>query len=230
MSSPNFPGYYSNNLHTIQTIQAKEGLILSLEFTAFDVEFHPACSFDHLTITDGDGTVLMERGCSSNTDSNLVIGGQSLNSSLPATIKSRSNIVNLIFVTNGDGSKTGWNVRWGAVTQGKCKTSQKMQKLSLKCLKDVIDKFTYQAVLDSLNCYHHILSGCSIASPGSSCTDLEVEECKYEYIGGDHCCCGQCSNSSWLNLACVLDSTTGDRIWQLTQVLCPTHGCGSEGE
>ena len=72
------------------------------------------------------------------------------------------------------------------------------------------------------------LSECSLASPGSPCTNLEAEDCKYEHIG-DHCCCGQCSDSPWLSLACVLDSTTGAGTWQPI-ALCPAGGCGSEGE
>ena len=70
-------------------------------------------------------------------------------------------------------------------------------------------------------------SECSLASPGSTCTNLGERDCKYEYIG-DHCCCGQCSDSSWLSLACVPDSTTGEGVWQ--QQLCPVGGCDSQGE
>ena len=76
--------------------------------------------------------------------------------------------------------------------------------------------------------WSNLLSECSLASPGSPCTNLEADDCKYEHIG-DHCCCGQCSDSPWLSLACVLDSTTGAGTWQPIS-LCPVGGCGSEGE
>ena len=72
------------------------------------------------------------------------------------------------------------------------------------------------------------LSECSLASPGSPCTNLEAENCKYEWIG-EQCCCGQCSDSPWLSLSCVLDPTTGAGIWQRDSI-CPAEGCGSEGK
>ena len=72
------------------------------------------------------------------------------------------------------------------------------------------------------------LSECSLASPGSPCTNLEAKNCKYEWIG-EQCCCGQCSDSPWLSLSCVLDPTTGAGIWQRDSI-CPAEGCGSEGK
>ena len=44
---------------------------------------------------------------------------------------------------------------------------------------------------------------------------------------GDHCCCGQCSESFTLSCAHP-DSTTGAGVWKST--LCPVDGCGSEGD
>ena len=73
----------------------------------------------------------------------------------------------------------------------------------------------------------YLISECSLASPGSPCSNLEAEDCKYEL--GDHCCCGQCP--VWFSLACVLNSTTGAGLWQpIDMMLCPAEGCGSEGE
>ena len=81
VSSPNHPGSYPNHLEQTQTIQVKQGMVLSLQFTVFDIEFFAdsdyeefqydydvACERDYLTIKDGDGTVLMERGCGSTED------------------------------------------------------------------------------------------------------------------------------------------------------------------
>ena len=104
-----------------ETIKVKQGLILSLQFTAFDIEpaFQSPCN-DHLTITDGDGTTLMEKSCGSTSEGNVNVGGQSLGSSLPAAIRSTSNVVNLVFSTNGSGTYTGWSVSWSAVTPGEC--------------------------------------------------------------------------------------------------------------
>ena len=86
-----------------ETIQVEQGLILSLQFTAFDIEFESTCYYDHLTIMDGDGTTLMEKSCGS---------------SLPADITSKSNVVNLVFSTDFIITLSGWSVSWSAVTPG----------------------------------------------------------------------------------------------------------------
>ena len=103
VTSPNYPDNYPNNLERTYTIQVGEGLIISLQFSAFDIESHSTCRYDHLTITDGDGTTLMEKSCGS---------------SLPATITSMSNTVKLVFRSDSSETETGWSVEWAAVTPG----------------------------------------------------------------------------------------------------------------
>ena len=76
---------------------------MSLQFTAFDIMSCPACSCDHLTIMDGDGTTLMEESCGS---------------TLPAAFTTRTNIVKLIFSTDDEITMTGWSLNWTAVTPG----------------------------------------------------------------------------------------------------------------
>ena len=78
---------------------------MSLQFSAFQIEYRSPCYKDHLTITDGDGTTLMEKSCGS---------------SLPAPITSRSNKINLIFITGSLNSRFGWSASWSVVTLGKC--------------------------------------------------------------------------------------------------------------
>ena len=90
---------------------------MSLEFTSFDIEYDSNCTYDHLTIMDGDGTTLMEKSCGS--DGNLVIGGQNQpGSTLPPKIRSRSNRVNFVFVTDESVAGAGWSVKWSVVTPG----------------------------------------------------------------------------------------------------------------
>ena len=85
----------------------EQGLILSLQFTAFDIDSsYSGYCHDHLTITDGDGTTLMEKSCGT---------------TLPADIRSTSNIVKLVFSTDYyDAENSGWSVSWSAVTPGEC--------------------------------------------------------------------------------------------------------------
>ena len=107
VTSPNYPGNYPNNLQDeTQTIEAEQGRILSLQFTAFDIEDgYNTCDWDHLTITDGDGTTLMEKSCGT---------------TLPSDITSTSNIVNLVFSSDSGTTRPGWSVSWSAVTPGEC--------------------------------------------------------------------------------------------------------------
>ena len=75
----------------------------------------------------------------------------------------------------------------------------------------------------------YLLSECEKASPGSACTNLEANDCKFKIVG-EECCCGQCSDPGWLNLACVPNTTTGAGLWQIDPPRCPADGCGSQGE
>ena len=103
VTSPNHPNNYPNDLQKTNRIEVEEGLVVAMQFTAFDVEFHSTCSYDHVTIKNGDGTTLMEKTCGS---------------SLPATHTSTSNIVEIHFHTNYYGSRSGWRLTWRAVTPG----------------------------------------------------------------------------------------------------------------
>ena len=106
VTSPNYPNNYPNNLQRTETIQIGEGLILSLEFNAFNIQSYSwdsTCSYDHLTITDDYGTTLMEKSCGS---------------SLPAAMTSISNTVKIMFSTDGYDTESGWSLNWTAVTAG----------------------------------------------------------------------------------------------------------------
>ena len=129
ITSPNYPGYYPNDLKKTETIQVEQGLVISLKFDAFNIQTgfqydydtnetdydSPTCNWDHLTITDGDGTTLMEKSCGGSSFAVIVIGGQSIGSSLPTAITSRSNTIKLVFTTDGSYSMSGWRVSWRAV-------------------------------------------------------------------------------------------------------------------
>ena len=118
VTSPDYPSNYPNDLEETKTIEVEQGMIMSLEFTAFDVERNSKCVYDHLTILDDNGAILMEKSCGS--DGNLVIGGKKLNSTMPPKVWSRSNKVNFVFVTDGGGTRPGWSINWSAATSGEC--------------------------------------------------------------------------------------------------------------
>ena len=104
VTSPNYPNIYPNNLQKTQTIQVEQGLVLSMQFTAFAIQgYKSPCISDYLTITDGDGTTLMEKICGP---------------FVPTNMTSKTNIVNLIFITDNSWNDSGWNLSWSGVTQG----------------------------------------------------------------------------------------------------------------
>ena len=105
LTSPNYPGNYPNKVLKNYRIQVEQGLQLILHFTAFATESSSECKYDHLNITDGDGTTLMGKTCGSPA-------------SLPANVTSGSNVINLVFKTDGSGTANGWRVRWNAVRAG----------------------------------------------------------------------------------------------------------------
>jgi len=114
LTSPNHPGNYPNSIDKTETLQVLEGRVMSLEFSAFYIEYDSWCRHDHLTIVDGDGTTLMEQSCGNmNQDGHVVIGDKH-GSSLPV-IRSRSNIVKFHFKTDHSVQRSGWSVKWAQV-------------------------------------------------------------------------------------------------------------------
>ena len=106
MTSPGFPKKYPKNLAKTETILVEEKLLISLQFAVFDIRSggneNSQCE-DTLSIADGDGTLLMNKSC---------------HILLPKAIISTSNIVNMVFSTDGYGAASGWKVGWSAVTRG----------------------------------------------------------------------------------------------------------------
>ena len=121
-TSPNYPDNYPDKLEKTELVQVKQGMILSIEFLAFDIDFDPVlcdlnCNCDHLTITDGDGTTLMGKSCGSTSNSTAIFEGRLIGSSLPPAIFSRSNSISIVFKTVSLGSMSGWKVNWHQVKE-----------------------------------------------------------------------------------------------------------------
>ena len=94
------------NLRKTEIIEVEEGLVVEMQFTAFNVDDCDSCSCDHVTIKNGDGVTLMEKTCGS---------------SLPAAVISNSNNVEIYFHTDDiiiQTSGAGWSLTWRAVTPG----------------------------------------------------------------------------------------------------------------
>ena len=139
-ASPNYPANYPHRLGKTEVIEVQEGLVISLRFNAFDSEFHSTCKYDNLTIIDGvDGSTLMEKSCGSTKKSNgILVGGQSIGTTLPADITSTSNIVKLVFITNYKDTRPGWSVSWSAVAAGECQQHLWMFLVNFSIIDDAL--------------------------------------------------------------------------------------------
>ena len=116
VTSPNYPTRYPFYLRKIERIQIESGKMLRLKFTHFDVHVCNGintCSCDHVKVTDGDGTTLMDKSCgiSSRDPSDPVFF------LLPALI-SRTNTIDIYFHTDDYFAGMGWILSWTAVTPG----------------------------------------------------------------------------------------------------------------
>ena len=130
ITSPNFPGEYPYNLQKSETIKGEDGKILLLEFADFDVfalreldestgltadtvHNDDPCPYDFVQVTDGDGTMLMNKSCG-----NMKSNRSDPNFFVPPNITSNTNLVNVFFSTDGTGAKTGWALNWRSVLSG----------------------------------------------------------------------------------------------------------------
>ena len=100
LTSLNFPERYFNGLHIIQKIQVPEGNTIRIRFTDFDCERE----YDTVTITDGrDGSRLGLFDGMANSDDNW----------RTKEIVSNTDMVEVLFHTDGSGSQMGWRLEWG---------------------------------------------------------------------------------------------------------------------
>ncbi len=114
VASPNHPDDYPHNMDKTEIIEVESGKILRLEFTHFAVSGCCGCqNSDFVKITDGDGTILMDKSCGySDRDPS------SFSYFLPPIITTRSNRVEIFFHTDGSEPKAGWSLSWSAMTPG----------------------------------------------------------------------------------------------------------------
>ena len=66
-------------------------------------ESHSVCKYDYLTMTDGDGTILMGKTCGTSS---------------PNNITSASNVIKMVFKTDQSNTREGWSLSWRAVLPG----------------------------------------------------------------------------------------------------------------
>ncbi len=108
ITSPNFPQNYDHNDHCAWLIQAPPGTTVTLTFTSFDIELHPKCQYDYLSVRNGG------------TFESPQISGESpwCGSNAPASITTSSNEVLMVFMTDGSEAAGGFRLEWSTDTRG----------------------------------------------------------------------------------------------------------------
>ncbi|XP_052697133.1 cubilin-like isoform X2 [Crassostrea angulata] len=104
-SSPSYPNAYPANKECVYTINQSPGSVVTLSFTAFDLEGSTNCIYDYLTVYDG-GSVqspLLGRFC----------GAQ-----IPAPVSSTQNMMTVKFVTDGSQHNTGFMASYTSSSAG----------------------------------------------------------------------------------------------------------------
>ena len=113
-----------------------------MEFTDFDVFALPEldeptgpntdavqnvdpCPYDFVQVTDGDGTMLMNKSCGY-----MKVNESDPNFFVPPNITSNTNMVTVFFNTDGTGAKTGWSLNWRAEESGKYSIRNKSHEQS----------------------------------------------------------------------------------------------------
>ena len=118
VTSGNFPRRYPNNVKHTETLQAENGTVLIMDFSYFAVRVCGeigVCSCDFLKITDGDGTILLDKSCGFSSDSDPESATDLF---IPPNIMSETNIVRIFFQTDETSTHNGWSVTWKAVPKG----------------------------------------------------------------------------------------------------------------
>ncbi|XP_068094350.1 cubilin [Hyperolius riggenbachi] len=105
LSSPNFPESYSPGSRCAWYLEAPEGHIITLSFAYFNVEYHPVCLWDSVSIVNGGSP-----------GSPLI--GQYCGTSSPGTVQSGSNKLLVIFNANHTIHGGGFYANWTTDTTG----------------------------------------------------------------------------------------------------------------
>ncbi|XP_048223975.1 LOW QUALITY PROTEIN: cubilin [Perognathus longimembris pacificus] len=105
ITSPNYPGPYTNSSHCAWLLEGPQGHTITLTFTVFDIERHGSCAWDSVTIRNGG------------SPTSPVIG-QYCGTTSPGTIHSGSNQLMVMFNSDQSVAGGGFYATWSTQTIG----------------------------------------------------------------------------------------------------------------
>ncbi|KAG8573749.1 hypothetical protein GDO81_012532 [Engystomops pustulosus] len=103
--SPNYPNTYPALSHCAWLLEAPEGHIITLSFAYLDLEHHPVCRWDSLTLVNG-------------ASPGSPIIGQYCGTTSPGTIQSGSNKLLVIFNADHSANGNGFYANWTSDSLG----------------------------------------------------------------------------------------------------------------
>ena len=71
--SPNFPFNYNNHIDKDFSVEVDAGKRLQIIFSEFNLEANSRCSWDWVTVADGDGTELLPKTCGTNKPTSAIV-------------------------------------------------------------------------------------------------------------------------------------------------------------
>jgi len=102
VQSENYPNNYPNNFTKTYRIDAEDRFLIT--FLDFNIEPHPSCGYDYLSIKDGDGSVLLPKTCGETK---------------PDPIRSNTNTAEITFRSDDDFAMRGFSIKWKKISTGK---------------------------------------------------------------------------------------------------------------
>ncbi|XP_077993791.1 cubilin-like [Glandiceps talaboti] len=99
-TSPSHPDSYPHGLSCAYVIDVEEGYIIRLTFNSFQLEQHSLCNYDYVAVYDN----CTQEGCG--------LRGKYCGSQTPPTITSISNVMTVLFVSDGSISYDGFSASY----------------------------------------------------------------------------------------------------------------------
>jgi len=115
ITSPNWPEKYPHNYQDDCQISVEDGFLITLKFTDFEIENYDGscsgtCSFDWVTVVDGDGTELLPRSCCQKCPPDCGY--------MPPEITSKTNTVIIKFKSDDVVKAKGFRLIWTRILDG----------------------------------------------------------------------------------------------------------------
>ncbi|KAG7279658.1 hypothetical protein CRUP_025761 [Coryphaenoides rupestris] len=101
LSSPGLSQFdYHHNINCSYHVTVRSGRVIDLKFNTFDLESSSNCRYDHVSVYDGGSAA-------------APLVGKYCGAALPPNLRSATNQLYLVFITDGSNNGVGWRATYG---------------------------------------------------------------------------------------------------------------------